>query len=51
MKEVLDAHFAIAEYFSETGEGMGGIGPREKGLLDSALAQQHAGFGGDSFWK
>ncbi|MGD9506616.1 MAG: hypothetical protein AB7W37_17045, partial [Syntrophobacteraceae bacterium] len=39
--DVLDAHFSIVDYFLEEGTGdkaVGGIGPREEGLLSSAVA-------------
>ena len=49
-KEVLRAHFCIADYFSKKGEGMGGIGPKDIGLLLSALSRQHVGFDGVQKW-
>ena len=46
--EVLDAHFALLDYFSEVTpkSGIGGIGPRSEHLLHSAVSRQFAGFGG-----
>lgn len=49
-KEVLRAHFCIADYFSKEGEGIGGAGPKDIGLLLSALSRQHVGFGSTLKW-
>ena len=49
--EVLHAHFLIAEFFSDYGEGMAGIGPRDINLLHSALSRQHVGFGNKDKWN
>lgn len=51
LHEVLQAHFLLADFFSQTGEGMGGIGPRDMNLLHSALARQFVQFGGKPKWK
>jgi len=48
--EVLDAHFLLAEYFVNIGDGMGGIGPKEPRLLLSALDRQFVEYGGRSKW-
>lgn len=46
--EVLDAHFALLDYFSEVtpSSGVGGIGPRSCHLLHSAISRQFVGYGG-----
>lgn len=49
--EVLRAHFLLAEYFAVTGEGLGGIGPKDMNLLHSALFRQSTEFGGELKWK
>jgi death-on-curing family protein len=50
--DVLKAHFQIANHFylQETGGGLGGIGPKDIGLLDSAVNRQFAGYGGITKW-
>ena len=49
--EVLHAHFLLAEYFSNLGEGIGGVGPKDINLLHSALARQFVQYGGRPKWK
>ncbi len=49
--EVLHAHFLLADFFSQTGEGIGGIGPKDINLLHSALSRQFVQFGGTPKWK
>lgn len=49
-KEVLRAHFCIADHFSKEGEGIGGVGPKDIGLLLSALSRQHVGIGSTLKW-
>lgn len=49
-KQVLRAHFAIANHFSKLGEGIGGFGPKDSGLLCSALSRQFVGYGGQQKW-
>jgi len=51
-REVLDAHFLVAEFFAADGGGLGGLGPRDRNgaLLQSALARQFVGFGGVQKW-
>jgi death-on-curing protein len=46
VKEVLSAHYLIAEFFIELGEGIGGVGPKDINLLFSALSRQNACFDG-----
>ena len=48
--EVIKAHFLIADFFYQEGEGIGGIRPRDESLLHSALYRQHVGFGGVTKW-
>lgn len=45
-EEVLAAHFLIAEFFYELGEGIGGVGVKDMNLLNSALSRQNACFDG-----
>lgn len=51
LKEVLLAHFLIVDYFYKEGEGIGGIGPKNLGLLHSALSRQVAGYGSYTKWS
>ncbi|WP_299143178.1 type II toxin-antitoxin system death-on-curing family toxin [uncultured Tateyamaria sp.] len=50
---VLRAHFAVVDYFLKegSGEGVGGYGPKDIGLLLSALNRQFVGFDGESKWN
>jgi len=48
--DVLRAHFLIADFFYQLGEGMGGIGPRSIDLLHSAMGRTNAGFGAHDRW-
>lgn len=41
-EDVLDAHFLICEHFYQKGEGLGGFGPKDFGLLSSAVSRQNA---------
>lgn len=50
-KEVLRAHFCIADYFIKEGEGIGGFGPKNVDLLLSALSRQHVSLGGVPKWS
>jgi prophage maintenance system killer protein len=50
LHEVLDAHFLLQDHFSELGEGIGGIGPRDVNILHSTLARQFTSFGGRPRW-
>lgn len=49
--EVLIAHFLLADYFHEVGEGIGGIGPKSLHLLQSAVSRQYVSFGGRDKWQ
>lgn len=49
--DVVRAHFLIANHFLLEGEGIGGIGPRDVNLLESAVARQHVSFGGTAKWS
>lgn len=49
-KQVLRAHFCIAEYFLKEGSGIGGFGAKSSGLLLSALSRQLVGFDGRRKW-
>ncbi|WP_374634542.1 type II toxin-antitoxin system death-on-curing family toxin [Ferrovibrio sp.] len=48
--DVLRAHFQIANHFFLEGEGLGGIGPRDYGLLNSAIHRQAVSFEGTTKW-
>jgi death-on-curing protein len=48
--EVLRAHYLIANHFYLVGEGLGGIGPKDVGLLESAVFRQTAQFAGVVKW-
>ncbi|WP_422003192.1 Fic family protein [Reyranella sp.] len=50
LRDVIDAHFAIADFFYAEGTGMGGIGPKSLALLHSAMFRQHVSFGGRRKW-
>lgn len=50
IKDVLKAHFLIADHFYVHGSGLGGIGPRSIDLLHSALLRQHISYGGKPKW-
>jgi death-on-curing family protein len=51
IREVLRAHFLLAEFFASTGEGLGGLGPKDPNLLHSALARQFVQFGRKPKWN
>lgn len=51
MHEVLQAHFLLAEFFSQKGEGIGGVGPKSLDLLHSALSRQFVQYGGKPKWS
>jgi len=51
LQDVIDAHFLIADRFYNLGRGIFGCGPKELGLLHSALARQFVSFAGQSKWK
>ncbi|QLA19144.1 type II toxin-antitoxin system death-on-curing family toxin [Desulfolutivibrio sulfoxidireducens] len=48
--EVLQAHFLLVDFFYRTGEGLGGVGPKDTNLLYSALGRQFVQFGGKPKW-
>ena len=45
-EDVLDAHYLIGEHFLRVGEGIGGFGPKDIGLLSSAVGKQLTSAGG-----
>lgn len=45
-EDVLDAHYLIGDHFLRLGEKMGGFGPKDTGLLSSAVARQVSSAGG-----
>lgn len=51
LHEVLRAHFLIADYFYTMDTGLGGIGPKNKEMLHSAVYRQFTGFGGKDKWQ
>lgn len=51
LKDVLRAHFLIADYFWDKNFGLGGIGPRDPDLLHSAVYRQFVSFDGRDKWK
>jgi prophage maintenance system killer protein len=48
--DVLWAHFCLVDFFIESGEGIGGVGPRSLDLLHSSLLRQHFSYGGRAKW-
>lgn len=50
VRDVLRAHFSIANFFAQEGEGIGGFGPRDMNMLLSAIGRQHVSFGGNEKW-
>jgi len=51
LRDVLNAHFLLAEFFAETGVGLGGLGPKDTNLLHSALSRQLTAFGNKPRWN
>ena len=49
--DVLRAHFLIADFFYSENYGIGGVGPRDKNLLHSAIYRQFVAYGGVQKWK
>lgn len=53
-EDVIDAHYLICDHFYKIGEGIAGFGPKDFGLLSSAVARQLASAGGkfvhEDFW-
>lgn len=41
IRDVLKAHYLIADHFYSQGSGLGGIGPKSMDMLNSALYRQH----------
>jgi prophage maintenance system killer protein len=50
VRDVLRAHYLVANHFFLEGEGLGGVGPRDIGLLYSAVYRQDISFGGTPKW-
>lgn len=50
IKDVLKAHYLIANHFNDCGNGLGGVGPRSMDLLHSALYRQHVSYDGKPKW-
>ena len=50
LEDVLAVHFLIVDIFYGSREGLGGVGPKDIGLLSSAVSRQHSSFGGVSKW-
>lgn len=48
--DVLRVHYSIANHFYLEGSGIGGIGPKSKELLESAVFRQITAYGGTSKW-
>jgi len=51
IEDVLKAHYSIANHFYLEGHGLGGIGPKDLGLLESAVFRQVASLGGRPKWS
>lgn len=49
-RDVLRAHFLIANHFYLEGHGLGGIGPKSIPLLMSAIDRQHVAYAGRKKW-
>jgi death-on-curing family protein len=49
--DVLRAHFLIVDYFAGTQYGIGGVGPRDIGLLHSAISRQFVALGLKEKWS
>ena len=50
IRDVLRAHFLIADFFAREGEGIGGFGPKSLNMLISAIGRQYVSFGGKEKW-
>ncbi len=46
--KVLKAHFLLIDFFADTAEGIGGVGPKSVELLESAVARQVVSYAGIS---
>lgn len=51
ISDILRAHFLIANHFLIEGYGVGGIGPRDNGLLESAAYRQVVSLDGKEKWQ
>jgi death-on-curing family protein len=51
LHDLLAAHFLLIDYFAEKKYAFGGVGPRDLGLLHSALSRQFTGFGAVRKWN
>lgn len=51
LKDVLRAHFLIADYFYTEDYGLGGVGPKDPDLLHSSIYRQFVSYGGVDKWK
>jgi death-on-curing family protein len=51
ISDIIDVHFIIIDMFYGKSEGVGGIGPKDLGLLSSAVARQTTSFGGQDKWN
>lgn len=49
--DVLRVHFLIVDMFYGKHEGLGGIGPKDLGLLESAVARQYSSYGDHVRWE
>lgn len=49
--DVIGVHFLIVDMFYGKQEGLGGIGPKDIGLLSSAVSRQHTGFADFEKWQ
>ncbi|MDP3194953.1 type II toxin-antitoxin system death-on-curing family toxin [Tabrizicola sp.] len=51
VQDVLSAHFLIADFFYKSGEGIGGVGPRDDNLLLSTVDRQTVGAADQFKWS
>lgn len=51
IKDVLKAHYLIADHFHNQGGSVGGLGPKSIDLLHSALYRQHISYDGTQKWS
>lgn len=51
VQDVLNVHFLIVDMFYGKSEGLGGVGPKDIGLLSSAVSRQFSGFSGQEKWE
>lgn len=51
ISDVLDVHFLIVDTFYGKKAGLGGIGPKDLGLLSSAVSRQFTSYGGVDKWE